>query len=378
MTAAPGLSFTILSFLLVIGPLIFVHEMGHYWVARWFGVHAETFSIGFGPEVMSWSDKRGTRWRVGALPLGGYVKFAGDMGIASDPDPKWLELPAEERNRCFHVKPVWQRALIVLAGPGVNLLFAALILAGFAFAYGENVTPANVAAIAPHSAAEKAGLRIGDKLVAMDGEAIENYDQLFRMVQAHVPGDRIVLGVERGEQRLAVPMALGTHTETDRFGNKYGFAQIGVQSGPPIVRQVSLLEAPLVGLRRTGQLIGLVAHGAADLVLGRRPLSEMGGPLKTAQFSGERAALGPIALISFIAMVSINLGFINLLPIPMLDGGHLFFYGIEAIQRRPVSPRVQEIAFRSGLAFILGLMVLVTINDLNSFGLWRGLTSLIG
>jgi regulator of sigma E protease len=378
MTAAPGLSFTILSFLLVIGPLIFVHEMGHYWVARWFGVHAETFSIGFGPEVMSWADKRGTRWRVGALPLGGYVRFAGDMGVASEPDPKWLELPAEERNRCFHVKPVWQRALIVLAGPGVNLLFAALILAGFAFAYGENVTPANVAAIAPHSAAEKAGLRIGDRIVTMDGEAIENYDQLFRTVQAHVPGDRITLGVERGQQRLTLALALGAHTETDRFGNKYRFAQIGVQSGPPVVRKVSLVEAPLVGLRRTGQLIGLVAHGAADLILGRRPISEMGGPLKTAQFSGERAALGPIALISFIAMVSINLGFINLLPIPMLDGGHLFFYGIEAIQRRPVSPRVQEIAFRSGLAFILGLMLLVTINDLNSFGLWRGLTSLIG
>ncbi len=374
----PGFGFTVLAFLLVIGPLVFIHEMGHYWVGRWFGVHAEAFSIGFGPEMLHWTDKRGTRWRVGALPLGGYVKFAGDMSVAGEPDPKWLQLSPQARARCFHAKPVGQRALIVLAGPLVNLIFAALILGGFAYAYGVNVTPAVVNAVVPGSAAEAAGLRAGDRVTAMNGAAIEDYEQLFRAVQDHVPGDEIQLAIVRGQEPLSVPLVLGARVETDRFGNEYRFPQIGVQSAAPVLRPVGLLEAPVIGVKRTGQLIGLMANGLVDMLTGRRPLSEMGGPLKMAQFSGEQAALGPAALISFIALVSINLGFINLLPIPMLDGGHLFFYGIEAIQRRPVSPRVQEIAFRSGLALLLGLMLLVTINDLGSFGLWRGLSRLIG
>ena len=374
----PGLSFTIFAFLLVIGPLIFVHELGHYFVGRWFGVHAETFSIGFGPEIFHWTDKRGTRWRLGALPLGGYVKFLGDMGAASEPDPKWMELPAQQRNRCFHVKPVWQRALIVFAGPAVNLLFAALVLAGFAYAYGDNVTPPRIGSVVEKSMGERAGLRVGDEITTLNGDTIDDFDQLYRTVQSHLPGETVTLGVKRDGAQFDVSLALGARVEKDRFGNEYRFPQIGVGPVAPVIREVSLLEAPLVGLHRTGMLIEMMADGLADIVLGRRSITEMGGPLKMAQFSGEQAALGPIALISFIALVSINLGFINLLPIPMLDGGHLFFYGIEAIQRRPVSPRVQEIAFRTGLALLLGLMLLVTVNDLGSFGLWRGLSRLIG
>jgi regulator of sigma E protease len=175
-----------------------------------------------------------------------------------------------------------------------------------------------------------------------------------------------------------VQVALGEQVYRDRFGNESRVALLGVGPGPSVMRPVSLLEAPVVGLRRTGALVEMMANGISDIVTGRRSIKELGGPLKMAQFSGEQAAMGPVALISFIALVSINLGFINLLPIPMLDGGHLFFYGIEAIQRRPVSTRVQEFAFRSGLALLLGLMLLVTINDLGSFGLWRGLSRLIG
>ena len=375
---APSLTFTILSFLLVIGPLIFIHEMGHYWVGRLFGVHAEAFSIGFGPEVAHWTDRSGTRWRVGGFPLGGYVRFAGDMGVASEPDPKWLELPAEERNRCFHAKPVGVRALVVLAGPLVNLLFAALILAGFAFVYGENVTPAQVQAVLPKSAAAAAGIKPGDKILAFDRETVEDFDQLARSVLVHQPGERIDMIVERGRARIALPVKIGFRSEYDRFGNEIRIPQIGVRPVATVVRKVSFWEAPVVGVRRTGELIAMMGNGLARIVTGQASVKELGGPLKMAQFSGEQAALGPVALISFIALVSINLGFINLLPIPMLDGGHLFFYGIEAIQRRPVSARVQELAFRSGLALLLGLMVLVTINDLGSFGLWRGLSRLIG
>lgn len=377
MTGSPSFLFTIFAFLLVIGPLVFVHEMGHYWVGRWFGVHAEAFSIGFGPELAAWNDKRGTRWRVGALPLGGYVKFAGDMGVGSEPDPKWLQLPPQERNRCFHAKPVGQRALIVLAGPAVNLIFAALILAGFAYAYGQNVTPPTISQVMPGSAAEKAGLHAGDTIVALDGEKIDRFDQLAQAIIAY-PGQQVEVELLREGERHTLPVVIGTRQEKDRFGNVFKLGQIGVRSVPPVTRSVGLLEAPIVGVRQTGALIEMMAEGLWQIVTGRRSLEELGGPLKIAQISGEQAALGPLALISFIALVSINLGFINLLPIPMLDGGHLFFYGIEAIQRKPVSARVQELAFRSGLALLLGLVVLVTFNDLGSFGLWRGLSRLIG
>jgi len=373
----PTFTLMILSFLLVIGPLIFVHEMGHYWVGRWCGVHAEAFSIGFGPEVTHWTDRRGTRWRLGALPLGGYVRFAGDMGIASEPDPKWLELPPKERNRCFHVKPVWQRALIVLAGPVVNLLFAALILAGFALVYGENVTTTQVQPIA-HSAAEAAGLKAGDRIMSLDGRPVADFDALTRVVPLYRAGERLDLVVERGGKRLDLPVTMGFQAVKDSLGHEVRVPMLGVRPVEIAVRKVGLLEAPVIGLERTGALIKMTADGLGRLVTGKTSIRELGGPLRIAQFSGESAASGPLALISFIALVSINLGFINLLPIPMLDGGHLFFYGIEAIQRRPVSARVQEIAFRSGLALLLGLMLLVTINDLDSFGLWRGLSRLIG
>jgi regulator of sigma E protease len=378
LTANPGFLFTVLAFLVVIGPLVFVHELGHYLVGRWFGVHAETFSIGFGKELVAWHDKRGTRWRIAAMPLGGYVKFAGDMNAASQTDPAWLELPPHERNRTFPAKPVWQRALIVAAGPFVNLLFAAIVLAGFAFAYGENVTPAQVSAIVKGSAAEKAGLKTGDRIVGFAGVEVELFPDLKKLVVSHVPGEKVDIEVQRNGTNLTLPIVVGAQVERDRFGNEYRYGALGVQSTQSVLRPVGLLEAPLVGLRRTGELIGMMADGLVDIILGKRSLQELGGPLKMAQFSGEQAALGPEALIAFIALVSINLGFINLLPIPMLDGGHLFFYGIEAIQRRPVSPRLQEIAFRSGLALLLGLMIFVTLNDLASFGLWRGLTGLIG
>ncbi|WP_184152189.1 RIP metalloprotease RseP [Sphingobium lignivorans] len=378
MTDNPGFIFTIIAFLLVIGPLVFIHEMGHYLVGRWFGVHAETFSIGFGHELKAWHDKRGTRWRIGALPLGGYVKFAGDAGVASEADPAWLELSPEERQRCFPAKPVWQRALIVLAGPVVNLLFAALVLAGFAYIHGENVTPTRIGAVVEGGAADAAGLRPGDRILAIDGEKVELFPQLSKAVMTRLPGEEVTLELDRAGRVMEVPLALGTRVERDRFGNEYRIAQIGIQAAESVQRDVSLAEAPIVGLRRTGELIAMMANGLVDIITGRRAISELGGPLKIAQISGEQAALGPEALIAFIALVSINLGFINLLPIPMLDGGHLFFYGIEAIQRRPVSPRFQEIAFRSGMALLLGLMVFVTVNDLGSFGLWRGLSGLIG
>lgn len=377
MTEGPGLILTLLAFAAVIGPLVFVHELGHYLTGRLFGVHAEAFSIGFGPEIAAWPDKRGTRWRLAAIPLGGYVKFAGDLNASSQADPAWLEMPPEQRHRIFHAKPVWQRALIIAAGPFTNFLFAVLILAGFAIAYGENVTPSVVDAVRPGSAAATAGLRQGDRITAVDGNAIDRFDQLSRSVIGR-PDEQVTLTVQRGPARLSLPVTLGVRVERDRFGKEYRLGLLGVMSRHSEMRPVSLLAAPVVAVRQTGAIVAMMVEGLGQIITGRRSMDELGGPLKIAQISGEQAARGPADFIFFVALISINLGFINLLPVPMLDGGHLLFQGIEAVQRRPVSPRVQDWAYRSGLALLLAMMMLVTFNDLSSFGLWRGLSGLIG
>ncbi len=368
MNENPGFLLTVLAFLLVLGPLVFVHEMGHYLVGRWFGVKADSFSIGFGREIAGWTDSRGTRWKLGMLPLGGYVQFAGDMDPASRADPEWQSLPAEERNRTFQSKSLLQRALIVFAGPAINFLLAILILAGFAFAYGKSVTPTVIAGLVPSSAAAGAGLLPGDKITSIDGEPVEWFDEVGRKI-AHRPGERITVRAERDGTARDFSFDIGVEIQKDRFGNEYRIGRLGIMSAKPIVRDVSLIEAPVVAVQRTGDIVRLMVATLGQVITGRRSVSELGGPLKIAQVSGEQLAAGPDDFIFFIALISINLGFINLLPIPMLDGGHLLFYAIEAIRRKPVNPKVMEWAFRSGLAAVLALMVFVTVNDLASFGL---------
>lgn len=377
MSHGPGLLITVIAFLLALGPLIFLHELGHYLAGRWFGVKAEAFSIGFGREIFGVTDRRGTRWKFGWLPLGGYVRFAGDMNPASQPSADWLALPAAERNRTFQAKPVWQRAIIVAAGPLTNFLIAIVILAGFALAYGEVRTPPVVGSVLEKSAAARAGLRPGDRITGINGRSVERFDDLARYVISR-PGEHASLDVVRDGDKIALPIDIGVSEQRDRFGNSYKFGLLGVGATGQVIVPVSLTEAPAVAVRRTGAILTMMVDGLGQIVTGRRPVSEMGGPLKIAQLSGEQMAGGIDDFIGFVALISINLGFINLLPVPMLDGGHLLFYAFEAVRRRPVDARVQEWAFRSGLLLILSLMVLVTFNDLSSFGLWRGLAGLIG
>jgi regulator of sigma E protease len=377
LSNAPGLFLTILAFLAVIGPLVFVHELGHYLVGRWFGVKAETFSIGFGRELFGLTDKRGTRWKFGWLPLGGYVRFAGDMNPASQPDPEWMLLPPEERNRTFQAKPVWQRALIVAAGPVTNFLLAILILAAFAVAIGVNRTPALVGAIQPGSAAANAGFREGDRILAVNGRDIEDFTEFAELVIAR-PNQLLSVDLARGGGSMTLSVTPETKYKVDRFGNKYPFGRLGISSPKPIIERVGVLEAPAVAVDQTIGIVRMMVDGLGQIVTGMRSAKELGGPLRIAQFSGEAASAGLISFAYLVALISINLGFINLLPVPMLDGGHLLFYAFEAIRRKPVAPQVQEWAFRSGLLLLLGLMLFVTINDLSAFGLWRGLAGLIG
>ncbi len=370
MTENPGLLLTLFAFLITIGLLVFVHEMGHYLVGRWCGVKAETFAIGFGKEITGWTDKRGTRWKICLLPLGGYVQFAGDMDPASTPSDEWLALPPEERNRTFQSKSLWKRAAIVFAGPAINFLFAALILAGFALAYGEPYRPPVVMDVAADSAAEKMGLQKGDIIKSFADRDITTFEQFAQQVAIR-PDENVTVEIERNEENMAVSGVVGFRIEEDRFGNQYKVGLMGLPFPPRNKREVSLAEAPGVAVRQTGEIVDLIVTTLGQVISGRRSIAELGGPLKIAQVSGEQFAAGLNQFIFFIALISINLGFINLLPIPMLDGGHLMLYAIEAVRRKPANPKIQEWAFRSGFALVMMFMLVVTFNDLSSFGLFR-------
>jgi regulator of sigma E protease len=374
---APGFAFTILAFLLVIGPLIFIHELGHYFVGRWFGVKAETFSIGFGREIVGWTDKRGTRWKVGWLPLGGYVKFKGDMNPASQADPEWLALPPEERAQTFQAKPVWQRFLIVFAGPAVNFLFAILVFVLFFISYGQPQTPPTIGAIDPASPAAAAGLQPGDRVVTIDGARIARFEDMAITIAMH-PEQPLHFVVDRGGREVALTAVPRADVRRDQFGNEARVGLLGVPWPRREIVPINPLEAVPTALAQTGRTVQLMVTGLYQIVTGQRSVKEMGGPLKIAQFSGQQASLGWVEFILFMTAISINLGFINLLPIPLLDGGHLLFYLIEGVRRRPLAPRAQEWAFRTGLAALLALMIFVTLNDLASFGVWSRLGDLIG
>lgn len=377
MTQSPGFLLTVVAFALVIGPLVFLHEMGHYLAGRWFGVKIDAFSIGFGNELFGWTDRRGTRWKFGILPLGGYVKFAGDLNAASQPDPAWLELPPEERAATLQSRPVWQRAIVVAAGPVTNFIVAILILSVFAMTYGVDRTPSLVGAVSPGSAAASIGLQPGDRITALNGRAIETFEDVFDFAVLR-PGEPVTVGFVHAGVAQSRRTVLGTQTQRDRFGNEFKKGLLGIGPTAPVPHPVGLLEAPLVGVEMTGKSLRTTVEGLGQIVTGRRSVDELGGPLRIAKISGEQLSMGWPTLIAFIAGISINLGFINLLPVPLLDGGHLFFYAIEAMRRRPVSPAVQEWAFRGGLAAVLALMVMVTVNDLNAFGLWQAVAGLIG
>ena len=361
----------------MIGVLVFVHEMGHYLVGRLLGIRAEAFSIGFGREIAGWTDRRGTRWKLGLLPLGGYVKFAGDADASSRPGDATDAAPAE-RAGMFQFRPVWQRALVILAGPATNFLFATAIFAGFFMLYGQAVTPAVVARVMPDAPAARAGLLPGDVVVGLDGQRIAAFEDLMQTMALN-PGTPVDLAYRRGAIERHARITPVMVDRVDAFGAHTKIARIGIA---PDQKQVVVPRGPLAAIYYAGvevwKLVGAIVAGLGDIVTGHRAASELGGPIKIAQISGQAAALGLPNLIQFIAFVSINLGFINLLPVPMLDGGHLFLYAVEAVRRRPLAPKVQEWAFMSGFAALMSLMVFLTWNDLGAVGAWHRLSGLFG
>ena len=376
MLAQPPAWFMVLAFLCAIGPLVIIHELGHYWVARWFGIGAETFSIGFGRRIAGWTDKRGTMWKIGWLPLGGYVRFIGDEDAASTPADQ-SKLDAGDRQRSFHLRPVYQRFLVVLAGPMANFLVAILIFAAFFMIIGAPRTANIVERIEPGSSAQAAGIQPGDRIVSMAGRSTETFEQVSHFVTMH-PGEKVQAAVVRNGQTVELPVTIGVRYEQDRFGQKFRIGRLGIWSGTLRYERLGLIDVLPAATNYTVSLTRSMIEGVWQIISGRRSVKELGGPLKIAQVAGQQASLGWIQFIHLVALISINLGFINLLPVPMLDGGHLLFYSIEAVRRRPVSAAAQDWAFRGGLALIMALLLFTTFNDLGSFGLWDRLGRLIG
>jgi Predicted membrane-associated Zn-dependent proteases 1 len=360
----------IIPFILVLSLLVFVHEMGHYLVGRWCGIRSTAFSVGFGPELVGFTDKHGTRWKLSAIPLGGYVKFYGDDDVASMPDATGLEgLSEAEKAQTLAGAKLWKRAATVAAGPIANFILAIAIFAVLFSVYGKVIADPVVAEVQPNSAAEAAGVLPGDRLVALDGTRIRTFDDVRRYVSIR-PETPITVTVERDGRDMDLPMVPKRSEVTDQFGNKVELGLIGIvtneQRGNFRVETFSPIQAVSEGVKETGHIITGTFRYIGNLVTGRMKADQLGGPVRVAQASGQMATLGFAAVVQLAAVLSVSIGLLNLMPVPVLDGGHLVFYAIEAIRGRPLGAGAQEIAFRIGLAMVLSLMVFATFNDITN------------
>jgi len=354
----------IVPFLFILTVLVFVHEFGHYFIARRNGVRVDVFSIGFGPEVFGWHDRAGTRWKFSAIPLGGYVKMFGDNDASSGlPAAGLSRMTPAEREVSFHYKRLGQRAAIVVAGPAANFVFAIVVLAILFMTFGQPFTPAQVGQVQPGSAAERGGIKPGDVIVKINGASVQSFENVQQDVRLN-PGVPMTIVVKRDGGDLTFHVT-PTKTElTDRFGNHYEIGLLGIaRNGVDYVKRdpaTALLQAGA----ETWTLSADTLHAMWQIVIGTRGTDELGGPLRIAQMSGDVAQGGIVAVVWFMAVLSINLGLINLFPVPVLDGGHLLFYAAEALRGKPLGQRAQEYGFRIGLALVLTLMVFATWNDL--------------
>lgn len=393
----------IVPFLLVLTVIVTIHELGHFLVARAFGVKVDRFAIGFGRALFSRIDRHGIEWRVGWIPAGGYVKFSGDLDASSVPDQAGLdelrqrviaEKGAGAERDYYHFKPIWQRALIVAAGPMANFVLAVVIFAAILTAFGQELRPARVAQVQAGSPAAAAGFQVGDLITGVNGETVEDGAEVTRAVMLSA-GDPVRFTVERGAQVVVLTATPERRTEQDVLAGRIRVARIGLglAAQPQDVRHVRYgpLEAVGGGVRQVRDVIGSTLTYLGRLATGRESGDQFSGPLGIAKVSGSltsaavqaNPAPGAIAvnlfltLIQFAAILSIGIGFLNLLPIPVLDGGHLLFYGYEAVARRPVAARYQEMGYRAGLALLAGFMLFATWNDLQKLNLFQFLGGLV-
>ncbi len=358
---------TLIAFAIVLGVLVFVHELGHYLAARWRGVRVEAFSIGFGRAFASWTDRAGTVWKLAWLPLGGYVKMHGQErpeDVAPEVRARWIE------GETFQGKPVGSRVLIVAAGPIANFVLAVVLFTLLFATVGRPVALPEVGGVVPASAAAAAGLREGDRVLAIDGQPVQRFLDIQRIVVAR-PGQHVTVRIARGNATETVPVTLGARMMD---GQREGV--LGISAGKTNYVRVGPLGAVAAGATQTWQITRDTVAGIGQMISGRRGTADLGGPLRIAELSGQVAELGFASLISFIAVLSVNLGLINLFPIPILDGGHLLFYLAEAIRGRPIPPRALEYGYRAGFALLAGLFLFATWNDLTQLGIFRWMAGL--
>jgi regulator of sigma E protease len=373
-----GLIGYVIPFLVVLTIVVFFHELGHFLIARACGIRILVFSIGFGPELIGFDDRYGTRWKISAIPLGGYVKFFGDENAASVPDASAVaQMSAAERKVSFFHQPVASRAAVVVAGPLANLVLAIVIFAGIFAVYGKESTAARVASVQPGSAAEAAGFQPGDLVVSIDGRPIESFGELQRMVVTN-PGRPLAIVVERkgGPKTLNATPVLSE--VKDSLGNVHRQGMLGITRAPvgqgeAAFTPVNLLTALRLGVYETWFVVDNTMTYLGRVVIGRESADQLGGPTRIAQIAGQvwQGGLssggiggGLIAIIQLAAVLSVSIGLLNLFPIPLLDGGHLLFYAVEAVRGRPLSERAQEVGFRFGLAVVVMLMIFATYNDI--------------
>lgn len=360
---------SVVPFLFVITVVVFFHELGHFWVARRCGVAVETFSIGFGKALISRYDKKGTRWQVGWLPLGGYVKFLGDDNAASAPDSEALaQMDASAKQQTLFYKPLWQRSAVVAAGPFANFLLAIIIFAALYMSFGQQIVRPLIDQVMPASAAERGGLQSGDLIVAINGDDMESFGDVQRIVSVSA-GEPLEMEILRAQEPLLLTVTPERVLQTDRFGNEFSIGRLGVSamSSPEYIERATFgpIEAVTRAVGETYFIVEQTFVVIGRIITGRESMDMLGGPIKIAQISGQTATLGIIALIHLTAVLSVSIGLVNLFPIPVLDGGHLLFYAYEAVFRRPVPERVQEIGMRVGLGLILTLFVFLTWNDIS-------------
>ncbi len=353
----------VVSFIFILGVIVFIHEMGHFLVARWNKVRVEVFSIGFGPELFGWNDRHGTRWKVALLPLGGYVRFFGDANAASAPGEDVPSLSEEERAVSFHHKRLSQRAAIVFAGPLANFLLAIVILGVLFATVGQRITPPDISMVKPGSAAEEAGFEPGDVILSIDGKPISRFEELQQIVRDSA-GVTLTMVVKRGENEVTLVVTPRLVERTDRFGNVLQFGELGVGRTGVVYVRLNPVAAIGAAVVETYNLTAGTIDAIAQMIAGTRSSDDLGGPIRIAQVAGQVAQDGIVTIFWFMAVLSINLGLINLMPVPLLDGGHLLFYAFEAIRGRPLGERAQDYGFRIGIALLLSLMVFATWNDL--------------
>ncbi len=358
----------VVPFLFGLSVVVFFHELGHFLVARWCGVRVLVFSLGFGPELFGFNDRHGTRWKISAVPLGGYVKFLGDESAASTPDQEAVAaMSPEERRESFHYKTVGQRSAVVAAGPIANFILAIMIFAAIFMTYGKQTTSARVDTVQAGSAAAAAGIQPGDIVLTIDGKKIDSFADMQRIVSVSA-GRTLEIGINRGGQLLTLKATPPLVQGKDSFGNATCHAVLGVGrsiAAEDVKTEVLNPAAALWGgvveswsiVERTFSYIG-------GVFAGRECADQLSGPIRIAQISGQVATLGFVPIMHLIAMLSVSIGLMNLFPVPLLDGGHLLFYGIEAVRGRPLSERAQELGFRIGLAIVVTLMIFATFNDI--------------